>query len=125
MTMSGGRAVSASAMAFLVSVRSFFNSMPPRRRWVTLSRAASSLSSMISTRVGMVLSPSLPLGCGLVDEQPVHSQHAGRADELAEHHGLADKAVGAEPVGTGEIGILARGGQHDDRQRLGSGVGAN
>src|SRR6266700_3387062 len=125
MTISGGRAVSASAIAFMVSARSYVNSMPPRRRWVTISRASSSLSSMISKRTGIVLSPSLPLGCRLVDEQPVHPQHAGRVDEVAEHHGLADKAVGAEPVGSGDIGILARGGQHDDRQRTGSGVGAN
>src|SRR5712691_9476986 len=125
MTMSGGRAVSAPAIACMVSARSYVRSMPPRRRWVTTSRASSSLSSMISTRIVIVSALRLPLRCRLVDEQPVHSQHAGRVEEVAEHHGLADEAVGTEVVGANDVGFLARGGQYHDRQRLGSGIGAD
>src|SRR6266700_8172269 len=55
----------------------------------------------------------------LVQEQPVHAEGPGRLLELIEVDRLDDVAVDAQPVALDQVTLLARRGQHHDRDGAG------
>src|SRR6266481_3179364 len=60
---------------------------------------------------------------GTVQEQPVHPETPSRFGELLEVDRLDDVAVNAEAISLDQVTLLVRGGEHHDRDRLGTVVG--